>query len=354
LSSIHPSTPGVQQESSLLPHALAAFDAGLASVAAREDGSKAPVGRWKALQQARLSRECLEREFSRGRTGMGLICGAISGNLEVLEFDVPAVYHEYKERAAACGLAELVRQVEAGYCEQSPSGGVHWLYKCERIGGNVKLAQRLKLPEEMAHPNDRLKTLVETRGNGGFIITAPSYGTVHPTGKPYVLLSGGFDSILTITPEERASLFELARSFDQLPSLVVADQANRKPSNGNIALPGSDFNARGSWSTVLVPHGWEPVYARDSVTYWRRPGKDTGISASTNYADSDLLYVFSSSTPFTQFRGYSKFSAYALLNHDNNYRGASDMLSRLGYGIKVPPKRKPVHHPKVYYSIPEA
>ena len=63
--------------------------------------------------------------------------------------------------------------------------------------------------------------LIETRGEGGFIIVAPSGGPVHPSGRPYVLRSGGFDTIATITPEERSDLFALARSFDQMPRREV-------------------------------------------------------------------------------------------------------------------------------------
>jgi hypothetical protein len=307
----------------------------------------------EVLQKTRLNRGYLEQEFSNGRTGMGLICGAVSGNLEALEFDDPPAYHEYLKQANACGLGDLVKRVEDGYLEQSPSGGVHWLYQCSEITGNVKLARRLKYPEEMADPNDRIKTLIETRGNGGFLIVAPSYGSVHPSGMPYVLLSGGFDGIVTISPEERASLFELARSFDELPNLVHAEHANRKPSNGNIALPGSDFNLRGSWSEVLQPHGWKAIYRQGNITYWRRPGKDEGISASTNYADSDLLYVFSSSTLFTQFRGYSKFAAYTVLTHDHNFKAASDRLSRLGYGIKTVPTQRRRRGSRIYFPVME-
>ena len=71
----------------------------------------------------------------------------------------------------------------------------HWLYYCEEIAGNDKLARRPKHPEEMNHPKDRIKTLIETRAEGGYIIIAPSGGGVHDTGQPYVLERGGLKTI---------------------------------------------------------------------------------------------------------------------------------------------------------------
>jgi hypothetical protein len=61
------------------------------------------------------------------------------------------------------------------------------------------------------------KPLIETRGEGGYLVIAPSNGRVHPTGKPYVLRRGGLATIAEITPEEREALWALARSFDEMP-----------------------------------------------------------------------------------------------------------------------------------------
>lgn len=61
--------------------------------------------------------------------------------------------------------------------------------------------------------NEDMETLIETRGEGGFIITAPSHGTVNPDGD-YKLKYGGLDSIPSITPEERQQLFDVAKSFN--------------------------------------------------------------------------------------------------------------------------------------------
>ena len=40
-----------------------------------------------------------------------------------------------------------------------------------------------------------------------------------------------------------------------------------------------------------------------------------GVSATTNLGGHDRLYVFTSSTPFEPETSYSKFAAFAVLNH---------------------------------------
>jgi hypothetical protein len=101
--------------------ALAALEAGLCPVPPRMDGSKAPIGDWGQYQQERPSHQQIESWYG-SNTGVGLVCGKISGNLECLEFDDSAAYNAYKGLAAATDLGELLERIEAGYLEQSPSG----------------------------------------------------------------------------------------------------------------------------------------------------------------------------------------------------------------------------------------
>jgi hypothetical protein len=95
---------------------------------------------------------------------------------------------------------------------------------------------------------------------------------------------------------------------------------------GDDDRPGSVYNSVTSWDELLVGAGWTHAGDNGEVTYWTRPGKSTGISASTNFENSDLLWVFSSSTEFEQDTSYSKFAAYALLNHAGDFSAAARAL----------------------------
>jgi P4 family phage/plasmid primase-like protien len=239
----------------------------------------------------------------------------------MLEFEAETPYLAFKDGASKLGLGALVERIESGYMEKTPGGGCHWLYRCEEIAANTKLAK---------DSDDRI--LIETRGEGGYVVTAPSHGKVHPTGKPYVLISGGFASIATISPEERRELFNLARSFGKMP---IKDEHKAPDVDADGTRPGDDFNHRATWEDILRPAGWTPVYGGGETQYWRRPGKDRGVSASTDFNGSGFLFVFSTSTGFEAGRGYSKFSVYALLFHGGDFNAAARELSAKGYGEKA-------------------
>jgi putative DNA primase/helicase len=289
------------------------------------------MGTWKAFQKTRATAGVIKQWYASGRHGVGLVLGEISGGLELFEFEEYPTYGLFKERAINVGLQTLIERIEEGYLERSPSGGMHWLYRClEEIRGSTKLAKR---------PTDepsKFKTLIETKGEGGYVIIAPSCGGVHPTGGAYELLRGGLDTIVDISPEERDDLWSLARTFDACEPTPLSEAT--PPSSARASAPALSnrpwdvFARKTTWGEILLPHGWVRVSEADGVTYWRRPGKVQGVSATTNYGGSDLLYVFSTSTEFEADRAYTKFAAYALLNYDNDFKAAAAHLGKDGFG----------------------
>jgi len=303
----------------LLTIAEQALDAGISVVPPRTDGSKAPLGSWRTFQERLPYLQEIDDWYRADQNpGIGVVCGAVSGNIEALDFDRHSAYEEFIERARETGLSELVDRVEAGYLERTPKGR-HWLWRCSEISGNTKLAN-----------NKDQEVLIETRGEGGYVIVAPSSGSIHPSGEPYELLSGSIDTITAITPEERGLLLDLARSFDH-----IAQRADLRPLEAE-SRPGDQYNAETTWPELLVSAGWREMGSRDGVTSWQRPGKTIGISATTNYGGADLLHVFTSSTSFEPDTSYSKFAVYALLNHQSDYSAAAAALRAEGFGNPSP------------------
>jgi hypothetical protein len=302
--------------------ALDALDLGFSPVPPMEDGTKRPLSTWKRYQATPATREEVLRWYSRGLTGDGLVTGY--AGLTCFEFDDRAVYEAFVRAAVALGLGDLVERIEAGYLEDTPGGGVHWLYVCEEVRGNTKLAER----PDPDRPHKR-HPLIETRGEGGFVIIAPSNGNVHPTHGAYRLLRGRLDLIETLTAAEQDALWDLARTFDEIPAAAVQPRKATGAAAEDIR-PGDAFEAEHSWEDILEPLGWTEVYSRGDVTYWRRPDKDRGISATTGHCKG--LYVFSTSTSFEPRRSYTRFGAYAHLNHGGDYKAAAGELARQGYG----------------------
>lgn len=259
----------------ILDSALDALSAGIAVFPPKEDGSKAPGGAWKTYQRRLPTESEVRRWYANGRQALGAIGGAVSGDLVVLDFDEPWIYAELHERATEAGLAEPLQRIEAGYFEETP-GGAHLAFRCPGIGSR-KLAQREKRPEERRDEHDRIKTLIETKGEGGFAIIAPSNGSVHPTGKPYVLRRGGVHQIAQLTPDEAEALFQLCRTFDAMPARE--ERGERRQADAREGRPGDDFTARTTWPEVLEPRGWVQLFTRSGITYWKRPGKEEPGSA---------------------------------------------------------------------------
>lgn len=321
--------------------AAAAYRMGFCVIPPTEDGDKRPaIDNWAEYQdgESRPGVAQIEDWYigPHACSGVGFLTGAASNNLVALDFDDGAsAYAPLRELADASGLGPLFDRIESGYSESTGGAGRHLLYFSADPGRNTKLARRPKADHERKDPKDLWQVLIETRATGGYIIVAPTNGKVHPTGGAWTQISGGLDSIATITAEEQTALFALCRSLDQSGRERAPDgqpATKGQGSAGGELRPGDDFNQRATWAEVLEPHGWKRVFARAGVTYWRRPGKTTGISATTNHAGSDLLYVFSTSTAFDSERGYSKFSAYALLAHNGDFAATAKGLAANGYG----------------------
>jgi hypothetical protein len=344
--------------SDILGHALAFHNAGCSVIPAAMDGTKAPWPdgpQWKAYQSARAGEDRLGTWFAEGGyTGLGIVCGAVSGNLDMLEFEGRAVTEGLLAEAAglmmAAGLGEIWQKLVSGYMETSPSGGVHFCYRLDgaAVPGNTKLAgrpareeeltaeERVKIAERAAKEHQwwPSRTLIETRGEGGFVVVAPSHGRVHPSGRPWVLASGSPDTIPLLPAAEREELVRVIRSLDQMPApepsgFTQPGRPRRDPSDGK--RPGEDYSERADWADILS--GWTLVATlRDGTRNWRRPGKKLGMSATTGRPPHDNLYVFSTSTEFDPQTPYTKFGAYALLEHGGDYKAASAQLGREGYG----------------------
>ncbi|WP_422931374.1 bifunctional DNA primase/polymerase [Singulisphaera sp. PoT] len=315
----------MREKKAVADTAMAAIAAGISVVPPSEDGTKRPQGAWKRFQRELASPAQIQAWYP-GSYGVGFVTGAVSGGLELLEFDDRATYESYLERATEAGLGELVERIEGGYLESSPSGGIHWLYRTAELRPNTKLAERIGPDDAKGRPTREV--LIETRGEGGYVVVAPSFGPVHPSEDPYRMIRGGVESIIELDAAERDALWDLARSFDE-----VKPQVHREPKSKPLGLrPGESWAAQTDWREILEPHGWTRVFSKGEETFWRRPGKDLGVSATTNFGGSDLFFPFTSSSEFEPQASYSKFATFATLEHGGNYQAAAKALATLGFG----------------------
>lgn len=327
-----------QDDETMLGAAKAYHAAGLCVLPAVRDGDiKKPTLEWTGYQSRLSSPEEVERWFGGKRPAQSIcvLAGRVSGDLEMIDFDLGGDAFEpwsaIVEAEAPGLLARLV-------IESTPSGGRHVVYCCHGgVGGNAKLATRrfpADGPAEMEVMGKRYKprydsssasyfvqvTLIETRGEGGLFLCAPSPG--------YEITQGDLAAVPAITADERETLLTAARSLDEAPPPPVTGTSS-SPWTGGIR-PGDDFNARGDPRPLLEAGGWRCVRAGENE-HWCRPGKVAGTSATLK---NGVFYVFTSNAPpFDPGTGYAPFAVYTLLEHAGDFSAAARALVQQGYGM---------------------
>lgn len=286
----------------------------------REDGT-ATWNPYKGPDGAIAEEAVIRSWFENGNESMiATAGGVVSGNLEILDFDDPPLYHPWCElvESQCPGLIHRLR------IQQTPSGGYHITYRCPgvTIPGNQPLARKQRGANGSGKPV--IDTLIETRGEGGYALTAPSDG--------YLLVQGDIADFPVITPEERDILLVTAQSFNETVRKQVTGDTTIVAGEG--LRPGSDYDARGEWRTVLESDGWCKSFERGETEYWTRPGKSRGVSATFNASQCPgKLYVFSTNaSPFESETSYSPFGVFATLKHNGDFSAAAGDLLDLGYG----------------------
>jgi hypothetical protein len=283
--------------------------------------------------------------------GVGLVCGAPSGNVECLDIDLkysldPKLFEKYKKLVHSVNDTLLNKLV----VQKTRSGGYHLIYRCSTIAGNLKLANRPTTPEERAETykktydaeilkstpdekakniaeksagNDKVRVLFETRGIGGQFVCHPSEG--------YEFVFGDLCSISEITPDERETILGVARQFNQVFEEVQVPKNQFKAKTKGLSSF-EDYNERGDVVALLENNGWKIVSQKGSKTVFLRPGQTTSQTSGNYDHDKKWFSVFTTSTEFEPQHAYLPYAVYAILECKKNFSEASRKLYESGYG----------------------
>ena len=304
----------------------------LCALPADKEMKRPDLGRWKEFQSRLPTSDDWKLWCA---NAICIITGAVSGNLLLIDFDQQGkVFEDFKKKIPEHLFNRCV-------IEQSQSGGFHLIVRAEsKVGKNQKLAH-----------DAAGKVLIETRGEGGLFLCAPTEG--------YTLIQNDFATIPVLSDMEMEFLLETARSFNQyhigsqnsLPKRETSFLPERSEQAGQ--RPGDDFNERGREliRALLEKHGWSFVKQDGVNEHWRRPGKAAGQSASL-HSEMPVFYVFSSNAvPFEANQGYSFFEVYTMLEHGGDHTAAAKQLAEEGYGDVLPDA--PVELPEFITRAPE-
>ena len=320
------------------------------------NGKKIPtVKEWQVSEKEHDLTNCV---------GVGIVCGKLSGYLEAIDIDskydlTGKLFENYKRLVHEFDKELLSRLV----VQKTRNGGYHFLYRCSVIAGNVKLANRPTTDEEklqtyneeykaalIKNPDDakakqiadkvsksdKVRVLIETRGEGGYIACYPTEG--------YELIHGDFYGVKEITPEQRDLLHGIARQFNQVYEEVIVPKKSTLPKiNGLSSF--DDYNNRGDVVALLQEHGWKIVTQKGNKTVFLRPGQTSSQSSGNYDHEKNWFSVFTTSTEFEPQHAYLPYAVFAVLECNKNYSEASKKLYDLGFGERQEEKKEPEKKP---------
>lgn len=282
--------------------------------------NKRAIFQWTEFQNRIMDEPTLTTQFTNERSkNIAIIGGAISGGLEIIDVDLKYdvsgnLWLRLKE-----ALSDLLPLL---YIVRTKSGGYHLYYRCEIVEGNQKLAMRYATKEELKEtPHAKEIVLIETRGEGGYVLAPPSDG--YTKEKDF--------NINVITLEQRESILSICRSFNEVVKEIRTTQVITDNDNYNLT-PWDDYNNKCDVVKLLESHGWTWIESRGERDYLKRPGKTDSHISADYHRGLGLFKVFSTSTEFETNRGYKPFAIYALLEHNNNFSEAAKQLIKDGYG----------------------
>jgi len=234
--------------------------------------------------------------------------------------------------------------------QKTKNNGYHFIYRCSEKSGNLKLANRPTTLEEReesfkktldkelskglaineaiikaekSKEGDKIRVLLETRGNGGYIAIYPTEG--------YSVKKGSLLDIKEVTVEERNAVFGIAREFDEIPKPEFKPKVQPKKSSKGVS-PFEDYNDRGDVVSLLESAGWSVVYQQRNKAFLKRPGaSDAKTSGNYDY-EKKWFSVFSTSTEFDSQKAYLPYAVFSILECGGDYSEASRKLYDLGYG----------------------
>ena len=278
---------------------------------------KTPAFAWRDYQTVIADNDTAKSWATKYVAG-AIVAGKVSGNLLCIDIDTKndgdlSIFERFMLE-----LKNIAPDIVAkAVAQKTFNGGVHLVYRAQTVIGNQKLACT----------KDNI-VLIETRGEGGYFVAAPTAG--------YELVQGSWDAIETLSAMELSVLLDVARSFDERNQPTVKQQ----PTEGFFAVPeqstrvGDDYDKRMTRDDVvslLVRHGWEQGKHRaDGTVEVTRPGKSVrdGISGTVGYlGDANVLYVFTSSSVFEPGKAYKPHQVLCFLEYHGDFKAMAKALA---------------------------
>lgn len=305
------------------------------------DAHKQPaIFSWNKYQTKPMTDAEIDEAYEKDNVfGIALLTGG-TNKITAIDFDLKydlteTLFNEYKRKIPV----ELLKKM---LVHTTKNDGFHFIFQCDIIEGNQKLAQRetndkevydafkrevkivgVKKAMEIAI-RDKVRVLIETRGgeaqkSGGYVVIPPTEG--------YTKLAG---SLQMITEEEYEILMIAAREFNTYitENKKLARQQEGMSKDGNS--PFDNFNLNGNVLSILLQNGWKEVRSHARDVRLKRPGQTHSKSSALFDTNSRTFNVFTTSTEF-DVGGHSPSDVFIMLECGGNVKEAYKRLIELGY-----------------------
>lgn len=243
---------------------------------------------------------------------IGISTGYSSLNLQALDFDTkntedPDEYmDEFNSRIPSALFDKLVIQ-------KTPSGGFHYIFRCDEIESSQKLAR-----------NKKGEGIIETRALNSYIKCFPSKG--------YEMVQGDFTKIQIISESEKRFLFNISK---QLDALYLKDIYKRYSKEDIDYLKKfSDYNKDIDVGIdLLLKAGWTKHSENKNWINFTRPNSKSGDLHGGYNKEGFVFQVFSTAQDvFVTGRGYNNHHLFCELECGGNYKKGYAILYEEGYG----------------------
>ncbi len=318
-------------------------EAGFSTLTTHTDGQKRPRGQWMEFQDRRPNWDLVSEWLrSSSDVGIGVVLGAVSGNVEMVELEGPKELSTQRLEqvvllAKEAGCEEILDRVLNNLCELSAGGSLHMFLRV--IDGPCRSNTQLAFNGG----GGQRYVVAETRGEGGFVVVAPTTGRVgHEPGTAYQLLPGADPGqVAEVSVAERDLLYAVITGALDEP---IPDRLSESSAASTVAevvtaeseapmAPWEAWSQEVSWGEILEPRGWTHSHRdRQGREHWTRPGKSVGEGTSATTIDDGPMYVFSSSSTLPAGQGMSKFYVHAHYAHSGDLSIAARNLRDQGYG----------------------
>ena len=276
--------------------------------------NKKPTIAWKQYQTEKITKDLLIDNYQSAK-GFGIITGF--NNLEVIDIDCK-VLSSLKEQNDFWNeflsfLKDNIDDFDKKFViYKTINKGYHIIYRCKTITNNKKIA-KLK---------DHNEALIESRGIGGYVFIYDNQ-----------ISELSYTDIQEIEEQDREILWDICKTYNYNENELKPSDKEVKDYKEQELSTWDDFNNKTSIFDI-ISNDFEIVRNINDRYIIKRFGSKS-IHSGYIYKNSGCMFLFSTGTIYPNEKLISPFAAYAIKNHNGDFKAAAGDLYKQGFGSRI-------------------